>query len=88
MPSTFFGDEAALVHVGEHAIEGNHAVASSSRSICAGDFLNLLLGERLEVGFHDLHVREADQPLGERHLRVGFELDGADRRFVGGLATM
>ena len=36
--------------------------------------------QRREVGLRDLEVREADEPLGERDLRVGVDLDGAEGR--------
>ena len=65
------------------------AITRSSSGIAVddlGDHLaHLLLRERREVRLGDLQRREVDEPLRERDLRVGLDLDRAERRLRGAL---
>ena len=81
-------DDLARVDVGQHAVERDHALVerASTSSISADDLRDLIRCKRREVGLGNLQLREAHQPLVERHLGVGFHLDGAERRLVGPVA--
>ena len=73
-------DDLARVDVGQHAVERDHALVERHR---CGDFLHdgpkLIALEIRKVGFGDLELGEADEPLVQRHARIGLHLDGAER---------
>ena len=81
MPSMFLGMILLVSIDGEDAVERDHAVLDGEAfGDFFGDLRGLFLLQRREIGLGDLEVREAHEPLGERDLRVGLDLDGAEVR--------
>ena len=89
-PSTFFGMIWLLSTL---ASTRSSAITRSSFGHRLVDLrrrprADLLLGSVWKFASTIFIFCEADQPLGERHLRVGFELDGAERRLLAPLRAV
>ncbi len=81
--------DLALVDVGQHSIERNHAfVVGNGLVDGVGDLANLLLGQGLEVRLGDLHLLKAHQPFRDGDIGLGLDLDRAECRLVAGLAAI
>ena len=81
--------DQTLVQVDEDAIERNDPLVVWNRLVDrCGDLAHLLLLERVESGFSDLHLLKTDQPVRDGNLCVRLDLDRAERGLVAGLAAI
>ena len=82
-PFDVLRDDLTLVQIGEHPIERDHSLVIGNGLVdLPGYFADLLFLQTLEVGFGDLHLLEADEPVADGHLRVRLDPHGTHRRFV------